>query len=63
MPFPRRAWMKIGRQALLRAWLAVEAALIRRRQRRQLLSLSDPLLKDIGLSRCDAYREADKGWR
>lgn len=63
MSFPLRAWVKTGPQSLLRAWLAAEAALVRRRERRRLLSLNDHLLKDIGLSRCDAVREADKGWR
>jgi uncharacterized protein YjiS (DUF1127 family) len=32
----------------------------RSRQRRQLLSLDDRLLKDIGISRVDAEREAGK---
>jgi uncharacterized protein YjiS (DUF1127 family) len=49
--------------SLLQAWLTVETAWIRHHERRQLLSLDDHMLKDIGLSRCDAYQEADKGWR
>jgi uncharacterized protein YjiS (DUF1127 family) len=36
----------------------VEAKLERKRTRRGLLELSDYQLKDIGLSRCDAEREA-----
>jgi uncharacterized protein YjiS (DUF1127 family) len=32
----------------------------RHRQRRELLGLSDHMLKDVGLSRADAYREAGK---
>jgi uncharacterized protein YjiS (DUF1127 family) len=36
----------------------------RARQRRALMALSDPMLKDIGLSRADAEREARKPfWR
>ena len=36
----------------------------RARQRRQLLRLDDGLLKDIGLTRCDAETEAAKPfWR
>lgn len=41
----------------------LEAAHERRRQRRALLAMDDRLLKDIGLSRADAEREASKGWR
>ena len=34
------------------------------RQRRELLTLNDTMLKDIGLSRADAIREGDKPfWR
>lgn len=32
------------------------------RERRALLSLSDHALKDLGLSRADAYREATRPW-
>jgi uncharacterized protein YjiS (DUF1127 family) len=36
----------------------------RRRQRRALLRLDDATLKDIGLSRADAWREAGKpAWK
>jgi uncharacterized protein YjiS (DUF1127 family) len=38
----------------------VEAQLERRRSRRALLEMSDDQLKDIGISRGDAYREANK---
>jgi uncharacterized protein YjiS (DUF1127 family) len=30
------------------------------RQRRELLRLSDAMLRDIGISRCDTWREARK---
>lgn len=39
-------------------WLA--EALEVRRQRKALLGLSDPMLKDIGLSRADALRETGR---
>lgn len=40
------------------------AALRRRRTRLILAEMSDHMLKDIGLTRCDAVREADKPfWR
>ena len=32
------------------------------RERRALMSLSDRSLKDLGLSRADAYREANRPW-
>ena len=36
----------------------------RGRQRRALENLNDDMLKDIGVSRCDVYRESSKGfWR
>jgi len=44
--------------AALQVWLE------RREQRRALLNLSDPMLKDIGLSRADAWAEGSKPfWR
>jgi uncharacterized protein YjiS (DUF1127 family) len=47
-----------------RAVLTVEEWFERRRQRRVLLELSEAMLKDIGLSRGDALREASKPfWR
>jgi uncharacterized protein YjiS (DUF1127 family) len=46
---------------------AVDVVLVwhqRARQRRQLLELSDQMLRDIGISRADAIGEADKPfWR
>lgn len=48
---------------LLHAWLAVEAALVRWRQRRELLTLDDRTLRDIGIDHYDAVQEAAKGWR
>lgn len=49
---------------LVRGWLALRAALRRRRQRQQLAVLSDAILKDIGLSRSEALEEARKPcWR
>ncbi|MDW6022672.1 DUF1127 domain-containing protein [Mesorhizobium sp. BAC0120] len=38
----------------------VEEQLERRRSRRALLEMSDDQLKDIGISRGDAYREASR---
>jgi len=40
--------------AKIKAWKEIS------RQRRALRNLSDPLLKDIGISRTDAIREADR---
>ena len=45
---------KPGFLAMLELWLE------RRRQRRALLELNDHLLKDIGLSRADAWQEGTK---
>ena len=67
-----RVHLSLGRSRpggwLARAACAVTAAgerwLERRRQRRALLELNDNLLKDIGLTRSDAYREGNKPfWR
>jgi len=42
----------------------LETWFLRARQRRQLLSLSDRMLKDIGISRADAVAEGEKPfWR
>ncbi|MBY0431538.1 MAG: DUF1127 domain-containing protein [Rhodospirillales bacterium] len=46
-------WVVAGLQRL-GAWME------RARARRQLAALDDHMLKDIGLSRCDAVHEADK---
>ena len=59
--FPVRPFKTVGlRQSLtmLRRWQ------LRARQRRQLGRLDDALLKDIGLTRCEAEMEASKPfWR
>ena len=48
----------------IRATAAVQRWRERGRQRRALQNLNDDMLKDIGLSRCDVYRESSKGfWR
>ncbi len=47
-------------QAIMRVWLKVKAWREVSRQRNQLSNLSDPLLKDIGISRADAIREANR---
>jgi uncharacterized protein YjiS (DUF1127 family) len=47
-------------QAILNAWLKVKDWREVSRQRRDLRDLSDQLLKDIGISRADAIREADR---
>lgn len=50
--------------AITRVIATAENWAARRRQRRQLLALGDSGLKDIGLSRADASREAIKPfWR
>lgn len=41
-------------------WLA--AGYRRYCQRRALLTLNDAMLKDIGISRADAWHESSKGW-
>lgn len=45
------------------AWTGLVAGLERWRQRRRLLQLDERMLHDIGISRCDAEREAAKRWR
>lgn len=43
---------------------ALREAVRRHRSRRDLLALDDRMLKDIGISRADAFREGDKPfWR
>jgi len=49
---PRRNWITALKQGLAR-W----------DERRRLLTLDDTALKDIGLTRYDAIREAAKKWR
>jgi uncharacterized protein YjiS (DUF1127 family) len=64
---PLQSWRKwlllLGRKS----WVNMEAGfrelaamLERAQQRRRLLSFDDRMLKDIGLSRADAWREASK---
>ena len=50
--------MNKDRQSGLFGWLADRAA--RRRSRQALLGLDDAMLKDIGLTRSQANREASK---
>ena len=59
----RRLQAVTGRKRLgLTVAAMVETWLERRRQRRALLELSDHMLKDVGLSRLDAYREGRKAF-
>lgn len=55
----RFTWQKLVKFGkLLRLWSQ------RRRQRLELYSLSDTILKDVGINRLDALQEADKPfWR
>ena len=57
----------VGRRLGHGAGWAAECGLIwleRARQRRQLAELSDHMLRDIGLTRADAWAESDKPfWR
>ncbi len=49
---------------LTRLWATLELWHQRARQRQQLLTLSDHMLSDIGISRADAEQEAEKPfWR
>lgn len=49
---------------LLVAWTAADECLERRRQRLALREMSEHMLRDIGLSRSQAYNEAAKPfWR
>lgn len=50
-------WLGYG---AFRAAAAVSVWLDRSRQRRQLAQLSDHMLRDIGLTRVDAWAEAEK---
>lgn len=57
-----RHWLHVYSLHSVRATL--ESWFQRARQRRQLLSLSDRMLKDIGISRADAVAEGEKPfWR
>lgn len=55
IPGPRRL-----REWLCAAWRAWRWMLMRRRTRRALVMLDDRLLRDVGLTRADARREADR---
>jgi len=55
---PSATWIEILTPAGLVA--TVTAMLRVRRERRQLLALDDRMLKDIGMSRGDAYAEASR---
>ena len=46
--------------ALLRVMAMIEMAVERRRSRLALMELSDTQLKDIGISRSEAFREANR---
>jgi uncharacterized protein YjiS (DUF1127 family) len=52
--------MRLVRQLLQRFTSNLKLWQQRHRQRSELYSLSDAILKDIGISRVDALREADK---
>jgi uncharacterized protein YjiS (DUF1127 family) len=58
--FPTAARSRPLGELLLAGLGLVEGWLERRRQRRALLSLGEPMLKDIGLSRADVAGEAGK---
>lgn len=59
-PAPAESWGAL----LGDLYLLLESWVERHRQRRALHQLSDELLKDIGVSRADALREASKPfWR
>ncbi len=47
-------------ERLLAVWKMLETWQVRARQRRRLLELDDRLLRDIGISRADAQRLADR---
>ena len=56
---PRRAGVPASLAAQARLFLG---RLALRRQRRRLAELDDHMLRDIGLSREEALREASRGW-
>lgn len=47
-------------ERLLNLWRTLEIWQVRARQRRDLLDLDDRLLRDIGINRAEAEREASK---
>ena len=61
---PAASAPRTARSRLLAIVELLDLWLERRRQRRALVELNDALLKDIGVSRYEAYREASKPfWR
>jgi uncharacterized protein YjiS (DUF1127 family) len=59
-----RAGLRLMDRDLLRVIDRLSAMAERCRQRRALLRFDDAVLKDIGLSRADAWREASKpAWK
>ncbi len=58
LPLPSRRVLGWGH-----VWRSLEEGLERWRQRRVLLAADDHMLKDLGISRCDAAREAAKRWQ
>lgn len=68
MPAPAATSLRIAARSVLAVLSAVFEILMnwheKARQRRQLLALSDDMLKDIGISRADASYEGSKPfWR
>ena len=54
---------RAGLGALLASWLIKADEMIATyRERRALLAASDHMLRDLGLSRADAYREAGRSF-
>lgn len=63
-PSARTGSVRTGRPTILGLLAIVETWIERRRQRRALLELNDHMLRDIGISRYDAYHESSKPfWR
>ena len=63
-PHPASCREKTGRHMLSSLARTVEIWLVRRDRRQELSSLDDKQLKDVGISREDARREAGKPfWR
>lgn len=53
-------WLSAFAAGLAAAAERLDMMMAKHRSRRLLLELSDQQLKDIGISRADAYREADR---
>ena len=51
---------RVSRFSWSSLWLQVDRILEVRRQRRALLELDDRMLKDVGISRSDAWREGNR---